>query len=107
MSQVKIQHSQNELTIQVNTKDLNPGQVRLIKTINTLMMDVATTDNENIFFNHSAEFLRKCASLIQQAKFTMENEHLSEIPYAEQVLEYSFDILADQVMTSEITSYDN
>ncbi len=107
MSQIKINQNGHKLSISVDTRNLTAGQLRLIKTINALLLDVATTDDENIFFNHSAELLRKCASIIQQSKFTKDNEHLSEIPYAEQVLEYSFEVLQEQMTSSDIISYDN
>jgi len=51
--------------------------------------------------------MRLCASAIQQSKFVEVNEKTSQIPYANQAVEYSRDILDDWITQSKVTRYDN
>ena len=50
--------------------------------------------------------MRLCASLIKHANF-IDDMSESNIPYAQQALEFSIDILQDQVSTSKVINYDN
>lgn len=94
------------ISLKIDITELTPAQVRLIKTINALLISVMTTESEKEFFEDSAEFMRYCASLIKQSCFAemMKNE---KIPYADQALEYSMDILQENMSSSRIVSYDN
>jgi hypothetical protein len=95
------------LNLRIDTSELTPTQVRLIKSLNSLLLGVATTDNEADYFDDSAEAMRLCASLIQQSHFTQQFNTKNSIPYSDQVLEYSIDILQDQVSQSKVMVYDN
>lgn len=95
------------LNLQIDTSELTPTQVRLFKSLNSLLLGVVTTDDEAEYFDDSAEAMRICASLIQQSHFTQQFNAENAIPYADQALEYSIDILQDQVSQSKVMIYDN
>ena len=95
------------LNLQIDTSELTPNQVRLIKSLNSLLLGVITTDDEAEFFDDSAEAMRICASLIQQSDFTQQYNYNKAIPYADQAIEYSIDILQEQMSSRKVTIYDN
>jgi len=97
---------QNKIIVEIETNDLSPANVRLMKSLNTLLYQLLTTAEEPEFFKGAAEALRTCASLIQQSKFT-ELHSSSDIPYAQQALEYSMDILQEQLVNAKVVRYDN
>ncbi|HLE12864.1 MAG: hypothetical protein A2504_13460 [Bdellovibrionales bacterium RIFOXYD12_FULL_39_22] len=95
------------LPIEIETQDLTPSQIRLIKSLNSMLLHVITTDEESEFFEGSAEFMRMCAALIKQARFAEHLKGVDDIPYAEQALEYSMDLLQENFLKSKIINYDN
>ena len=95
------------IRIEIDANELNPNQVRLIKSLNTLLAQVMVTENEEEYFEGSAEFMRMCAALIKQAHFTENLKDANNIPYAQQALEYSMDVLQDYVTASKVITYDN
>ncbi len=97
----------NMIKIEIDGSELTPQQVRLIKSLNTMLTHVLLTENEEEYFEGSAEFMRMCAALIKQARFTEELKDQSNIPYAQQALEYSVDVLQEYVTASKVVSYDN
>ncbi|MAE59429.1 MAG: hypothetical protein CME69_11145 [Halobacteriovorax sp.] len=96
----------NKIYIEVDATELTDAQVRLLKSVNAMMEHVLTTDEESEFFEASAEAMRMCASLIKQAHFAHDLE-IDGIPYAEQALEYSMDILNEHMTNSKVVQYDN
>ena len=97
----------DQISIDIDTNGLTPAQVRLIRSINTLLLHVVKTDDESEFFDGSAEFMRMCASLIKQSYFANELKNLEDISYAEQALEYSMDVLQECMEGAKIVQYDN
>ena len=97
----------NMIKIEIDGSELTPQQVRLIKSLNTMLTHVLLTENEEEYFEGSAEFMRMCAALIKQARFTEELKDQSNIPYAQQALEYSVDVLQEYVTSSKVVTYDN
>ncbi len=95
------------IKIEIDGSELTPQQVRLIKSLNTMLTHVLLTENEEEYFEGSAEFMRMCAALIKQARFTEELKDQSNIPYAQQALEYSVDVLQEYVTASKVVTYDN
>ncbi|MBC7712127.1 MAG: hypothetical protein H7177_02240 [Rhizobacter sp.] len=95
------------IKIEIDGNELTPQQVRLIKSLNTMIAHVLLTENEEEYFEGSAEFMRMCAALIKQARFTEELKDQSNIPYAQQALEYSVDVLQEYVTASKVVNYDN
>lgn len=96
----------NKVYIELEASELTDQQVRLLKSINTMMEHVLTTDEESEFFEASAEAMRMCASLIKLSHFAGELE-LEGVPYADQALEYSMDVLNEHMTNSKIVHYDN
>lgn len=97
--------TEKTLDIEVQIDDLAQHQVRLIKTINTLLGHVLTTDQEDEFFESSSELLRFVATAIKKSKFSEDSDH--SIEYGQQALEYCVDILNDQVYEDDLIKYDN
>lgn len=95
------------IKIEIDGSELTPQQVRLIKSLNTMLTHVLMTESEEEYFEGSAEFMRMCAALIKQARFTEELKDQSNIPYAQQALEYSVDVLQEYVTASKVVTYDN
>lgn len=98
---------QEKIFIEIETAELTDSQVRLIKSINMMLQHVLVTDDEEEFFDGSAEFMRMCASLIKKAHFAEDLKDVNNIPYAQQALEYSMDILQEHITNSNVVSYDN
>lgn len=98
--------NQNKLFIEIDTTEMSNAQVRMLKTLNAVLSHVLVTESESEFFENSAEAMRICASLLKQANFTTDMI-ANNIPYAEQVLEYSIDVLQDHMAQSKVVSYDN
>lgn len=95
------------IKIEIDGSELTPQQVRLIRSLNTMLAHVLLTESEEEYFEGSAEFMRMCAALIKQARFTEELKDQSNIPYAQQALEYSVDVLQEYVTSSKVVNYDN
>ncbi len=95
------------IKIEIDGSELTPQQVRLIKSINTMLAHVLVTENEEEYFEGSAEFMRMCAALIKQAHFTENLKGINNIPYAQQALEYSMDVLNEYITNAKVVSYDN
>ncbi len=95
----------NDSIITINTEELTAHQVRMMKTLNTLIQHVLSTEDEGEYFESSAEVLRICAALIKQANFCKGVK--SDIPYGEQVIEYSMDILQEHINSARVVTYDN
>ncbi|MGZ3807650.1 MAG: hypothetical protein ACXVCE_06150 [Bacteriovorax sp.] len=95
------------IRIEIDGSELTPNQVRLIRSLNTMLAHVLLTENEEEYFEGSAEFMRMCAALIKQAHFTENLKDVNNIPYAQQALEYSMDILQEYVTNSKVVTYDN
>jgi hypothetical protein len=97
---------QQKIFIEVDTTEMTAAQVRMLKTLNSLISHVLVTENEGEFFDNAAEVMRMAASLIKQANFTTDMKG-NDIPYAEQVLEFSIDVLQEHMSQAKVVSYDN
>tara|TARA_Y100000385_G_C12822151_1_gene520854 strand:+ start:170 stop:487 length:318 start_codon:yes stop_codon:yes gene_type:complete len=98
---------QKKLHVEFDTTELNSQQIRLIKSICTMLNHILTTDDECDYFDGSAEMMRMVASAVKQANFTAEWCENENIPYAQQALEFCIDSIADQMNEDEVTKYDN
>lgn len=94
----------SKLTIDIDTAELTPAQLRAMKTINMLMAHIITTDDEADFFDGTAEAMRLCASLVKQSQFCDKD---SAIPYADQALEFAIEALTELMESSSVVTYDN
>ncbi|MCF8057743.1 MAG: hypothetical protein K9K67_00495 [Bacteriovoracaceae bacterium] len=98
--------NQKKMFIEIDTTEMTAAQIRMVKTLNSLMNHVLVTESEGEYFESAAEVMRICASLIKQANFTTDMK-ANNVPYAEQVLEYSIDMLQDHMSQAKVVSYDN
>lgn len=97
----------DKLHIEIDTTELTPSQIRLVRSINVMLKNVLVSDHEDEFFEGSAELMRLCAALIKQSRFSDDIMRSSPIPYAEQALEYSVDALQDVISNARVVHYDN
>ncbi len=95
------------IQIEIDGSNLTPNQVRLIRSLNTMLAHVLHADNEEEYFEGSAELMRMSAALIKQAHFSENSKNRSDIPHSQQALEYSIDVLQEYVTASKVISYDN
>lgn len=102
----EIKQEGNQVSVKFNTDKLGPNQVRLLKQISTMLDQVTSTEDEEVFFESSAELMRLCASIITQSRFAETLIHMDNIPYAEQALEYSLEVLQEHITTSKVVNYD-
>ena len=89
--------------IEIDTKNLTPQQIRLIKQLNHALKVTLTTGYEDEYFEFSAEFMKTCATLIKSAHFAIEYEDY----YSDQALEYAADIMEENMSEKKSLNYDN
>ena len=96
----------SKVQIELDATEMTPAQIRMIKTINVMLAQVITTEDESEYFEKSAEAMRLCASLVKQAHFATDLQ-FDGIPYADQALEYSMDVLFEHMNNAKVVQYDN
>ncbi len=89
------------LLLKIDTFDLNPAQIRLLKHIHTLLIHVIAAEDEAEYFETSAELIKQTASLIQNTNFT-DKQQLTQ-----QALEYAIDFLQERMNDSHDVQFDN
>jgi hypothetical protein len=93
-----------QIVLKVDTEGLSPVQVRLIKTIHSLMANVLATDEEDEYFQTSAALMQKTAEMIKHASFAVEN---GNIDYGTQAVEFAVDSLNESIDEDKIQNLDN
>ena len=101
---MNIRRKNQVISIDIDTTGMEPAQIRLLRSLNSMISFLLKADNESDYFDASAEAITLCASIIKQAHLPNEN---NQIEYANQALEYSIDILGDRIHNSKIIQYDN
>lgn len=95
------------LKIEVDSLEMSEQQKRLVKTVNSLLSHVMTTDDEQEYFDSSSELMRVVATAIKKSNFAGEYGANEQIPYGNQALEFCVDTLSDQVYEDTVVKYDN
>jgi hypothetical protein len=95
------------LNIEVDSLEMTEQHKRLIKSINSLLTHVITTDDESEYFESSSELMRLVATAIKKSNFAAEYGENADIPYGNQALEFCVDRLSDQVYEDDVVKYDN
>ena len=95
------------IQIKLDVSELSPAQVRLIKTMNTLLVQTLTAPDETEYFDGASELMKVCASAIKQSHFPETAKGMKSINYADQALEYSMDNLAENLSSTKIVNFDN
>jgi hypothetical protein len=93
-----------ELLLKLTTDGLTPVQVRLFKTIHSLLSDILAPDNEAEYFEASAELLKKTAELIKHSNFAVLHKEMS---YGDQAVEFAMDALNECLEGNKIQNLDN
>ena len=96
-------HKEKELQLKLNVEGLTPTQVRLIKSIHSLLANVVATDEESEYFEMSAELLKKTAEAIKHSNFAVEHKELN---FGLQAVEYGIDSL-NEAMGNSTNILDN
>ncbi|MBF0298714.1 MAG: hypothetical protein HQK51_08340 [Oligoflexia bacterium] len=108
------------LNLSINTKGLNEAQIRVIRMVNSVLLELLSSNNEAQFFEKSAELMRLSAITIKQSNFNNLNSEQSvighsldgpKIPYAEQAIEFSidnlFEIFSGINLSNKLVNFDN
>lgn len=95
---------EKELNIKLNIEELTPTQVRLIKSVNSLLSHVLTAEDEAEYFEMSAELMKKTAELIKHSTFAEDHKNMS---YGEQAVEFAMDFLNESLDQKKIHNIDN
>ena len=99
--------SKTKVKFEFDTSKMSPAQVRLLRSLNSIVKEVMVTKDEADFFDSSAEFMRLCASVIKQANFIEGQKMINDIPYSDQALEYSIEVLQEAIQNAKVVHYDN
>ena len=94
-----------ELTLKVETHDLTPMQVRLLRHAHTLLVHVISAEDEAEYFEASAQLLKQAVQLIKHSNFS-ENRP-GGIPYGEQAIEYAMEELSETLGVQGHINIDN
>jgi hypothetical protein len=90
----------------IETTELKAEQERTMRSINSQLGHMLTTDNEAEYFESAAELMKLLNLAYHQANFARDNK--SKINYADQVLDYSLDTLQDSTLPSKKSfTFDN
>lgn len=96
--------TEKELVIKLSTEELSAKQVRLVKTINSLLSHVLSADEEGEYFEASAELLKQVATAINQSNFPTAHKGMD---YGTQAVEYAVDFLNETLEEKSLTNIDN
>ncbi len=95
---------EKELLLKLETEGLTPTQVRLFKTIHSLLANVLTTEDESEYFESSANLLKKTAEIIKHSSFAV---HHKEMAYGDQAVEFAVDSLNECLDENKVQNLDN
>lgn len=95
---------EKELLLKLNVEAMTSVQVRLVKSINSLMAHILTAEDESEYFDASAELMKKAAELIKQADFAHQNKDMN---YGDQAVEFSVDFLNEAMDDNKVGNIDN
>ncbi len=99
-----IEKKEKELILKLNTENLNAAQMRLLKSMNALILQILTAEDESEYFELSASLLTKASEIITHSEFvnSKENSHL-----ATQALEFAMDFFFDNLNQKNLGNIDN
>ncbi|MBY0517982.1 MAG: hypothetical protein K2P81_13820 [Bacteriovoracaceae bacterium] len=99
------QNTSSDLVLRVETHDLTPKQVRLLKHAHTLLVHVLVAEDEDEYFEASAQLLKQAVQLIKHSNFPEDAK--GAIPYGDQAIEYAVEELNDTLEASGHVNIDN
>ena len=95
------------IDVDVDEATLPAPQVRLLKSLNALILSALTTVEEDQFFKTTEEIMMICAGIINQSHFSKAQSKNNSIPYAKQAIELSIDSLQEQLERNALNRYDH
>lgn len=99
--------STKKTTMTLNTETLNSEQLRLIRQIHYLSIEVLKTSCEIEFFEKSSLLMKMMANIVTKSNFGQVALGFEDIPYAKQALEYSIENLEASMESENLTDYDH
>jgi hypothetical protein len=96
----------NDLTEISTDTTLAPQQIRLIKTCIVSMIELSNTENEDEFFTMAKDLFQGLAAIMKHSHFQNSAGKANRIPYAEQAIELSIEILSDELYNRKLKKYD-
>lgn len=99
-----LNQKQTELLMKLDTEGLTATQVRLVKSIHSLLAAVVSSDDEAEYFESSAELFRKAAELIKHSNFAVDHKEMS---YGDQAVEFAVDTLNETMDENKLQNLDN
>lgn len=104
---MKARLANQKMNLELNVSELKPSQIRLLKRINSLVANILATDDEKDFFESGSEAMKVIAQALKNSNFATEFTEGEEIPYGKQAIEYSLELLADEIHSETIVPLDN
>ena len=95
----------DSLKLTVDTTELSPTQVRVLKQLHTMMMQVLTAEDEAEYFECSAQMLKQAVQLVKHSSFPAQQR--DGIPYGEQAIEYAVETLNEALSNNGHINLDN
>jgi hypothetical protein len=93
-----------EMHLKLDLEGLNPSQIRILKSIHSLLAGVVAAEDEAEYFKMSADLMKKTAELIKQSNFALEQKGIA---YGDQALEFSIDTLTEALEETGANNLDN
>lgn len=93
-----------EILLKINAEELTPTQVRLIKSVTSLLSQVLTADEESEYFEMSADLMKKVAETIKHSDFADKNKGMS---YGTQAVEFAIDFINESLDQNKLNNIDN
>ncbi len=97
----------DSMVIKIKSEGLTEQQKRLIKSLNSHLVELLHTEKEETFFKKTEDAVKFLAAIVKQSHFNSFVKSEDDIAYAEQALESSFDSVTEKLYTSETVIYDN
>jgi len=99
-----VRPTNKELVLRINTEELTATQLRLLKSVTSLLTNVLSADEEGEYFDMSAELMKKVAETIKHADFATKNKHME---YGDQAVEFSIDFINESLNMNKLHNIDN
>ena len=93
-----------ELLLKINAEELTPTQVRLLKSVTSLLSQVLTAEDETEYFEMSADLMKKVAETIKHSDFADKNKAMS---YGTQAVEFAIDFINESLDQNKLNNIDN
>jgi len=97
----------NVLNLKIEADELSESQVRLIKSINSLLVYNMTIDEEAEYFESSAQLLNLISLAIRESNFLQDHNKSDKKNLGNQAIEYALESLIEGSEKLHFYSLDN